>query len=777
MGEPRSLIDCLAQAQNPFAAAVVSEQDVATGAAEVPDVASIHSQARAALLKALHTARSRGGGPPQVLLITGEKGDGKSHLLAWLRRQKRGDFVFASVPPLSDPGEPFRHALRHVLSSLRRPAPSPPDVADAMFHSPLDRLVWEILFSQAQDLLDTARDGLYDGAPGLPRLLLPLCEDAGEPRDAVAFAAGAQRMWSQIEPGLLRHMLSLPQEAPTDVVARTVLVQYPHPDRRALCAAWLAGEELGADDLARLSIKHSIDSEASSRRLLTSLCRLSPQPLVLCFDQIEGTTDRLREPGLRALSDVVREVHARGGATCQVITCLSSLWPSFREKLSIAPSPSGSTPSPSPMATLVPPLLEQVALAPIEPGQVRDLVVARLALAFADEMTPPRPTPTYPFEEAEVLALAQGAGLGHARESLRFFEGEFEKRRDALVSPGQAVNASTLPPPTTDAGVLEAALRTAEKQVRAGLLETLPGARASALRAVLRELCEGTRQLPRGIAGTLMVSCDPILGGGLRLTVQPPTSGGSLPGPSRPAEQPPAARLRVATEICNAAVGPALFAAASRLGRQVQEGRANLALVLREEGLSLGAGSATAHKTMETLKRQLVAEADGQPAGRGGVLWLGTDEVVELLAAEQVLHSASAGELSAGPRAISRAEALSLLLQREGGPPRTLLRLVGRIQGHATDEARRSSFSGQLEMPSSEPGAPTQAPVNEADAAPQPQPHSEGMGQNNSTGRVTQLGLGVVPVVPAGPPRPIHATLPLGTPIVPAGRDQGKRRS
>jgi hypothetical protein len=95
-----TLTDFLAQVPNPFAAAVVSEHDIATGAAQLPDVPSIHGEARTALSHALSRARA---GRPHIQLITGEKGDGKSHLCAWLRRQEGDDFVFVSVPPSGQP--------------------------------------------------------------------------------------------------------------------------------------------------------------------------------------------------------------------------------------------------------------------------------------------------------------------------------------------------------------------------------------------------------------------------------------------------------------------------------------------------------------------------------------------------------------------------------------------------------------------------------------------------------------------------------------------------
>src|SRR5207244_2595623 len=105
-----------------------------------------------------------------------------------------------------------------------------------------------------------------------------LCEDDGAPRGPAAFARLAQPLWPQIEPGLSRYLQGLPSEGALDLGLRTVLCQYPRGARRDLCAAWLAGEDLGQVELARLRVGQPMSTEAAARRVLTALCRSAPRP-------------------------------------------------------------------------------------------------------------------------------------------------------------------------------------------------------------------------------------------------------------------------------------------------------------------------------------------------------------------------------------------------------------------------------------------------------------------------------------------------------------------
>lgn len=321
-----------AQAKNPFAAQAVQEADIAS---DLVDIAGLHEPAR----RALERGRSRvRAGRPYLAVIIGEEGAGKSHLLWWLRRNNiTAPGLFVSVAALPDLAQPFRHALRQLVAALCRKDPSE---AGAGFERPIDRLMWEVLYAQTCDLLDAARVGMYQGPAALLKLIGPLCMNGGQPRPVAEFAAAAQPVWAQVEPGLRAYLLSLPTEAAIDSAARAVLIQYPYHDRRALCTAWLAGEDLNAKDREKIGAKQVINNEAAAKYVLCALCRLLTNhtgegpgvPLTFAYDQTDAVAQQLGQPGVQGVAEVVAAIQAQGGATLQVLSCRPQTWSLLNEK-------------------------------------------------------------------------------------------------------------------------------------------------------------------------------------------------------------------------------------------------------------------------------------------------------------------------------------------------------------------------------------------------------------------------------------------------------------
>lgn len=420
-----SLRDALASMPNPLSAAAVNAQD---GAAV--DVSELHGDARQAFVRGLVRARR---GYPHLLVLLGEAGAGKSHLMWWLRQQHQlSDAEFAvcvALPALQDLAQPFRHALRHLVAALCKreesSAPAPP------LERPIDVLLWQTLFAQACDLLDAARVGTYQGPAALMKTLGPLCLDAGRARPLRAFAEEAGKVWAQVEPGLRSYLLSLPTEMSIDSTARAVAMQFPYEDRRALVTSWLAGEDLSPKDRERLGAKQIINNESAAKYVLTSLVRLmaaAGAQLTLIFDQAEQTIEQLKQPGLQAMAEVISAVQASGSGALQILSCRPATW----QKLTDKPARSG------------PPQLKQVdqvvQLKRAEPELLRELVAARLGAAFGDDV--PRPGVLYPFAEADLSFLNE---TDTPRAALEALAQRFEERRTEATGAAPKARAKDAP--------------------------------------------------------------------------------------------------------------------------------------------------------------------------------------------------------------------------------------------------------------------------------------------------------------------------------------------
>jgi hypothetical protein len=430
-----TLSDALARAPNPLAAHTVSDGDGGTGWVDVP---ALHQEARAALWQGCERARQ---GHSQVFALVGEAGLGKSHLLLWLRQRLalRGDpqTYFIAMPALPDLAQPFRHALRQLVGALCRrestvAAADSSDPSSGLLDRPIDSLLWGALYTQACDLLDAARVGMYQGPATLLKLLGPMCSDAGRRRPLADFAAAAQKVWGQVEPGLRSYLLSLPTEMSIDSAARAVLLQYPYADRRGLCTAWLAGEELSQKDRERLAAKQVINNENAAKYVLCSVVRLlTAAPgahLILHYDQTQQLVEQLGQPGLQAMAEVAAAIQGSGGSSLQVL----SLRPEHLSQLQ------GRTTRPTTAPGPIRNLDQTVRLGQVSPELLQELIAARLDAGLAEAAD--RPSPLYPFTAAELAVGQWPKEADTPRAALQVFAKRYADKRRELI-PGHAGSA------------------------------------------------------------------------------------------------------------------------------------------------------------------------------------------------------------------------------------------------------------------------------------------------------------------------------------------------
>ncbi|HNN51862.1 MAG TPA: hypothetical protein PKO07_12630 [Pseudomonadota bacterium] len=366
---------------NPFAHTAVSDLDHD----DLVDVGSLHPEARQLLQRALKQA---GRGFGQLIALVGDPGAGKSHLLWWLKRQHRPESLVVTIPALPDLAQPFRYTLKQLLSGLCRV-----DKKGAKLDRPIDRLLWEVIFSQTYDLLDAARVGMYQGPTAVLKQLGPLCLDGGKRRPIADFAEAAQKVWPEIEPGLRSYLLTLPTENSLDATARQVIVQFPYADRRALTTAWLAGEELSQKDREKIGAKQTINQEATARYVLCSLIRLAtirrPASFTILFDQADQVLEQLGQPGLHALAEVMGSLHGLTAATLLLLSCRPDTFGQFSEKQA-RPGPSQIKQS-----------MELISLSRIAPAQLREVVAARLQSVTASGAA----AGLHPLQDADLSVL------------------------------------------------------------------------------------------------------------------------------------------------------------------------------------------------------------------------------------------------------------------------------------------------------------------------------------------------------------------------------------
>jgi energy-coupling factor transporter ATP-binding protein EcfA2 len=283
------------------------------------DVPSVHAAARdefERLLARVTTPMSSGAGSAspygRILLLLGDSGSGKTHLLRALRavvHKSRAGFV-GYMPLTSDFSDYRRYLLSNLIDSLDQPYDDPIDVRTG-----LARL--------AQALASVAFE------PGLASFLRddPNMED-DDVSDLVH--TGADRVIQQ--PGFDR--------VDIDLIAALLYLHRPDTRLKARVIKYLRCEELTERDRKLLGGLASKSRVEDAERMVEMLGRImgaaaeTPMSLVVCLDQLEGVFDKDTAVGpvqraLTAVSDLADLVPS----SIFVVSCLREFYENVRRDL------------------------------------------------------------------------------------------------------------------------------------------------------------------------------------------------------------------------------------------------------------------------------------------------------------------------------------------------------------------------------------------------------------------------------------------------------------
>ncbi|MFL5293326.1 MAG: hypothetical protein ACJ79U_17535, partial [Myxococcales bacterium] len=369
------------------------------------DVPEIHRAQREALRAAVEDVRRTGELGLQI--VTGEPGDGKTHLLATLRAEAEASWlepgherVMVPIDPLRDPDAPFGHILRGLFLGLMRPLAFVPRDASAAT-TPLEHILWRILRRVTCEL----------GAAGEP-----LCAEVASllsKDDLSRYPTTANTIlrekWAALGPRLAREAIRLPMMSPdrVDPEVWRVICSFARELVSPLVLRFLAGYSLSDDDLKLLDVDAPLDTEERAYRGLVTLLHLTDVPIVLGFDQLEGVS-RLGEDAvgtfLQALGD---QLYTSGGRALLLLFCQAEVWHQFLGRLQAQTRDRLLQRTPLHLGALTPALGEK-------------LIEARLSSMWRGlSVTPPHPT--FPYPEGFVRKTIGEHGLKGPRRVLSYF--------------------------------------------------------------------------------------------------------------------------------------------------------------------------------------------------------------------------------------------------------------------------------------------------------------------------------------------------------------------
>jgi hypothetical protein len=388
------------------------------------DVPEIHADARAAF--ELMLDRNEGGidrnGSAQserLLLIKGDSGSGKTHLMRAFRATAhgRGGF-FAYLQLTTGIHDYVRYLLLSVLEALQRP-----HEIEASDESSLSYLSRSLL-----------KDAIRFGLPGIDEL--------GQIHAPGQVVLGFERLngFPDVPSDLLRVLLSLQLRDPA--VSKRV-------------HKYLRCEELSAGDRALLGDVTPRTGETAPRETIEALARLvrwtGGLPLVVCVDQLEDSLSPGPDQAARFLSALTSlRGLTEGGNVCVVIASLDDFYVRMRTSLDL--------PLIDRLERGIPPVtLASAANA----EQVRALLGRRLHYLFESMDVPfDNEDPLYPFEPvtADLLAFQRLRTIvrvaGEAR-ALSLTTGGRPAIADILDrTSGAGANDAPIPEHITDLGTL-----------------------------------------------------------------------------------------------------------------------------------------------------------------------------------------------------------------------------------------------------------------------------------------------------------------------------------
>ena len=244
--------------RNPF---LQTRVDNAWDARSVPhDVPSINDKAFNEVLRTIREVRQ--SRQSHGLLLSGEPGSGKTHVLnrvrRWIQSDEHAWFVY--ILPITAPDRVYRDILQATVGDITRSAPETHGIN-------------QLAIAVARHFMADVQAPIRDIAEWWMRV-------SAEYPEGDALAAYLQKHLST---------LTVPLNLDGSVVR--VVAQFLAGRNRAAARDWLLGRSLPEETLTELGVAFDLDDESTALTALTTLVRLGGGEfctVVFAFDQIEG---------------------------------------------------------------------------------------------------------------------------------------------------------------------------------------------------------------------------------------------------------------------------------------------------------------------------------------------------------------------------------------------------------------------------------------------------------------------------------------------------------
>jgi Cdc6-like AAA superfamily ATPase len=336
------------------------------------DVPSINESVTKKFLSLL--ARVQQTGETSSMLILGQTGVGKTHVLRRIKQLCQGKALYIYVEPYGDPHRVYLHILRRVIGCLQ-------EKIEGERYTQLEEFGATILTKLLLPRLERLK-GLGQNDYILKKVLQDkhIIHSFKKEKNIQAIVAAAKKDILELMPDIYLQFFS-------------VLIKSLFEPYRISAYQWLQGTELEDKVLASLGVPYSISTEENARFALFTLGKLSRLylPLVICFDQLENLPGNKQKSGISLFASVYTYLHDNVENLLLISTCLLEKWQEeFTEQINLSERKRFDN--------------HQINLnATLSYNQAYQVVERRLSLVYQEQ---PLPYPTYPFPPGYIRELA-----------------------------------------------------------------------------------------------------------------------------------------------------------------------------------------------------------------------------------------------------------------------------------------------------------------------------------------------------------------------------------
>jgi hypothetical protein len=239
----------------------------------------------------------------RTVLLIGDSGSGKSHLLGRLKRTLNPKAFFAYILcNWADSGNIWRHILRHTVDSLI-------EIPEGQQESQL--MLW--LKSLSAFTKRSLKERFFN-----------------------------HKVWQLLQSDRQKFIQHLKQTYKKAAIYNPdiffgVLHDLTNPELYDLACEWLRGDDLSEESMQTLKVRHCIDTEDVAKNILANFGKISTetQPVVLCFENLE-TLPKLPDGFLdiQPLFDVNTTIHGDSLKNLLVIiSIVTNTWNRHSDKI------------------------------------------------------------------------------------------------------------------------------------------------------------------------------------------------------------------------------------------------------------------------------------------------------------------------------------------------------------------------------------------------------------------------------------------------------------